>query len=146
VMSIVSLGFVALLAVSALDRRAHWSDVPFAVVLLGDVAIVAGFTFVCFVMRENSFSSATIELSTGQHVISTGPYAVVRHPMYLGALVYLVAIPIALASWWGLLVLLVILPGIVWRLLDEEKFLAKNLTGYSEYQALVKSRLVPFVW
>ena len=146
VMSITSIGFIALLAVSAFDYRAHWSEVPFALALFGDALIVAGFTFVCFVFRENSFTSATIEVSPGQRVVTTGPYALVRHPMYLGGLVYLVGIPIALASWWGLAVLLLIFPALVWRALDEEAFLAKNLAGYAEYRDRVNFRLVPFVW
>ena len=145
-MSLASVGFVALLAASALDYRMHPSNVPIAVALLGDVVIVAGLAIVWRVFRENSFSSATIEVAAGQQVVSTGPYAVVRHPMYAGSLLYLVAIPIALGSWWGLAVMLFMLPVLVWRLSDEEKFLAQNLPGYSEYQALVKFRLVPFVW
>jgi protein-S-isoprenylcysteine O-methyltransferase Ste14 len=145
-MSLASVGFLALLAVSAFDYRLHSSSVSFGVSLLGDALIVAGLAIVWRVFRENSFTSATIEVAAGQKVVSTGPYAVVRHPMYAGSLLYLVAIPIALGSWWGLAVMLFMLPVLVWRLRDEEKFLAQNLPGYSEYQALVKFRLVPFVW
>ena len=145
-MSLASVGFLALLAVSAFDFRLHPLSVPFAVSLLGDGLIVAGLAIVWRVFRENSFTSATIEVAAGQRVVSTGPYAVVRHPMYAGALLYLVAIPISLGSWWGLAVMVFMVPVLVWRLRAEEKFLAKNLAGYSEYQALVKFRLFPFVW
>jgi len=79
-------------------------------------------------------------------VIATGPYALVRHPMYDGGLILLAGMPIALGSWWGLLVIVVVLPAPIWRLLDEENFLAKNLAGYPEYQKKVQYRLVPFVW
>ncbi len=145
-MSLASVGFLGLLAVSAFDFRLHRSSIPFVTSLLGDALIVAGFLIVWRVFRENSFTSATIQVAAGQRVVSTGPYALVRHPMYTGALLYLASIPIALGSWWGLTVMLFMLPVLVWRLLEEEKFLAKNLPGYTEYQALVKFRLVPFVW
>ena len=85
-------------------------------------------------------------MAPNQKVISTGPYALVRHPMYAAALVMLLGIPIALGSWWGVPVIVAILPALIWRLLDEEKFLAENLPGYSEYQARVRYRLIPRVW
>jgi protein-S-isoprenylcysteine O-methyltransferase Ste14 len=146
IMSIASLGFIGLLVVAGLDRRAHWSSVPASVAVLGDVLIVLGYAIVFRVFKENSFTSATIEVAEGQRVITTGPYAAVRHPMYAGALIYLVAMPIALASWWAEAVMLVILLALLWRLADEEKLLAKTLPGYAEYRARVKYRLVPFIW
>jgi CBS-domain-containing membrane protein len=82
----------------------------------------------------------------GQTVIATGPYAFVRHPMYAGALVMLIGTPLALGSWWGLFALLLISPVLIWRLLDEERFLRQNLPGYMEYQTKVKYRLLPFIW
>ncbi|MEJ0071165.1 MAG: isoprenylcysteine carboxylmethyltransferase family protein [Pseudomonadota bacterium] len=96
--------------------------------------------------RANSFSSATIELAADQTVISTGPYALVRHPMYAGGLVMFLGIPLALGSWWGLLAVAALLPPLIWRLLDEEKFLARHLPGYRDYQARVRYRLLPGVW
>jgi protein-S-isoprenylcysteine O-methyltransferase Ste14 len=146
IMSLTSLGFIGLLVVPALDRRFAWSHLPPSVALAGDVLVLLGWLGIYFVFRENSFSSATIELAPDQKVISTGPYALVRHPMYVAALVMLLGIPIALGSLWGVLVLLAILPALVWRLLDEEKFLAKNLPGYREYQTRVRYRLIPRVW
>jgi protein-S-isoprenylcysteine O-methyltransferase Ste14 len=90
--------------------------------------------------------SATIKLAPDQKVISTGPYALVRHPMYFGGLIMFVGIPLALGSWWGLLVFALMVPAIIWRLLDEEKFLENNLMGYSDYRARVTYRLILFVW
>jgi protein-S-isoprenylcysteine O-methyltransferase Ste14 len=146
IMSLTSLGFIGLLVVPALDRRFAWSHMPPRVALAGDVLVGLGFLGVFFVFRENSFTSATIELAPDQKVISTGPYALVRHPMYATALVMLLGIPIALGSMWGVLVIVAILPALIWRLLDEEKFLAKNLPGYREYQSRVRYRLIPRVW
>jgi hypothetical protein len=94
----------------------------------------------------NSYGASTIQIAEGQTVISTGPYALVRHPMYAAALVMLVGIPLALGSWWGLFTLLLIVPVLIWRLLDEERLLRQNLRGYPEYQARVKYRLLPLIW
>jgi protein-S-isoprenylcysteine O-methyltransferase Ste14 len=146
IMIITSLGFIGLMIFPALDHRFVWSRMPPYVALAGDLLVALGFLVIFFVFKENTFSSATIELAPNQKVISTGPYAVVRHPMYAGALVLLLGIPIALGSWWGLLVLVSMLPALIWRLLDEEKFLAGNLTGYAEYQNKVRFRLIPLVW
>jgi protein-S-isoprenylcysteine O-methyltransferase Ste14 len=146
VSSIASVAYIAILVVSALDHRARWSTVSLSVVIAGDVLIALGFTIIFFVFKENPFTSATIGLAAGQKVISTGPYAVVRHPMYSGALVYLFSMPIALGSWWGLSAVILMMPVLIWRLLAEETFLAKNLAGYPEYRDTVKYRLVPFLW
>ena len=146
IMVITSLGFIGLLVVPALDHRFAWSQMPPVMALAGDILVGIGWLGIFFVFRENSFTSATIELAPDQKVISTGPYALVRHPMYSGALVMLLGIPIALGSWWGVLIIAVILPALIWRLFEEEKFLARNLAGYVEYQNGVKFRLIPMVW
>jgi protein-S-isoprenylcysteine O-methyltransferase Ste14 len=146
IQSITTIGFAASLVVPALDHLFHWSSVPLSVAAVGDFLVAVGFLIVFFVYRENSFASATIELSPDQKVISTGLYALVRHPMYLGGFIIFVGIPLALGSWWGLLVFGFMLPALIWRLLDEERFLAGNLAGYSEYQSRVVYRSVPFVW
>jgi protein-S-isoprenylcysteine O-methyltransferase Ste14 len=140
------IGFIALLIVPSLDHRFGWSAVPLGGELLGDVLVVVGFYFMYLVYRENTFASATIQVVEGQRVISTGPYAIVRHPMYAGGALYLLGTPLALGSYWGLLALGATLAFLIWRLLDEEGFLAKNLRGYAEYQKRVRHRLVPFVW
>jgi protein-S-isoprenylcysteine O-methyltransferase Ste14 len=146
IQSITSVGFIAMLVVPAIDHRYGWSSMPRAVSIAGDILVVLGFLIIFFVYKENSFASATIEVSAEQRVISTGLYALVRHPMYMGGLVLFIGIPLSLGSWWGLLVFVVMVPALIWRLLDEEEFLVKNLTGYSEYRNEVKYRLIPLVW
>jgi protein-S-isoprenylcysteine O-methyltransferase Ste14 len=141
-----SIAFLAILVVPALDHRFSWSRVPLWVVLAGDLLVVLGFYIVFRVFRVNTYTSATVEVSEQQTVISIGPYAVVRHPMYSGALVMLLGTPLALASWWGLFAFVLMAIVIVIRLLDEEKFLLANLFGYAEFAAKVRYRLVPNVW
>jgi protein-S-isoprenylcysteine O-methyltransferase Ste14 len=130
IMSIASVGFVGLLVVPALDHRFAWSQMSPNAALTGDGLIAIGWLAIFFVFRENSFTSSTIEVAEDQKVISTGPYARVRHPMYAGALVMLLGTPIALGSWWGVLVLVAMLPVLIWRVFDEEALLARNLPGY----------------
>src|SRR5260370_19253444 len=133
IMSFVSLGFIGLLVLAALDHRFAWSHMPPYVALAGDGLVILGWLAIFFVFKENSFTSATIEVAPDQRVISTGPYALVRHPMYAGALVMLLGIPLALGSWWGLVALAVISPALIWRIFAEETFLAGNLPAYPEY-------------
>jgi protein-S-isoprenylcysteine O-methyltransferase Ste14 len=146
IMAITSLGFIALAVVPALDRRFGWSHVPVLAVLAGEAIMLIGWIGIYFVFRENSFASATIESAADQRVISTGPYAVMRHPMYAAALLMLLGISPALGSWWGLPVMVAILPALIWRLTDEERFLVQNLPGYPEYREAVRYRLLPLVW
>jgi protein-S-isoprenylcysteine O-methyltransferase Ste14 len=120
--------------------------VPAYAVLLGDLVMLLGWLGIYFVFRENSFASATIQSSADQRVISSGPYAWVRHPMYAAALIMLLGISPALGSWWGVPIVIAILPALIWRLEDEERFLVQNLPGYREYQGRVRYRLLPFVW
>ncbi len=146
IQAFAALVFIAIFVVSALDHRFSWSTVPPILIALGDIMIVLGFYLVFLVFRENTFASGTIEVGAEQRVIATGPYALVRHPMYIGALVMLVGVPLALGSRWGLLAVIPMILVLVLRLLDEEKFLAKNLAGYCDYQNHVKYRLLPLVW
>ncbi len=146
IMLCTSICFIALLVVPALDHRFQWSAMPLSCVIVGDVLIAIGFYFIFLVYKENTFTSATIEVAEDQKVISTGPYAIVRHPMYASALLYLVGTPLALGSFWGLLALSAMMPFLIWRLYDEESFLAGNLPGYTEYQKKVRHRLIPFIW
>ena len=141
-----SIGFIGLLVLPALDYRLKWSAVPPGVVVLGDALFALGFGFIGRVYRENTYTSATIEVAEGQRVITTGPYAVVRHPMYAGGLVYVVGTPLALGSYWGFLAFAFMLPFLLWRLVDEERLLARDLPGYAAYQKRVRYRLIPFVW
>jgi protein-S-isoprenylcysteine O-methyltransferase Ste14 len=146
IMLFASIGFLGLLLVPALDHRFGWSRVPVLVVIAGDALIVAGFAAVLRVFWENTFTSARIEIAEQQRVIATGPYALVRHPMYAGAFLYLVGMPLALGSYWGLVVLVPMAAVIIWRLLDEEARLAAGLPGYADYLRAVRWRLVPGVF
>ena len=146
IQAFAALAFIAIFVVSVLDHRFAWSTVPAYLTALGDVLVALGFYLVFLVFKENTFASGTIEVGAEQKVIMTGPYALVRHPMYVGALVMLVGVPLALGSLWGLLTIVPMVIVLVARLLDEEKFLAKNLVGYSEYQSRVRSRLLPLIW
>jgi protein-S-isoprenylcysteine O-methyltransferase Ste14 len=146
IMLFTSLGFIALLFVPGLDRRFGWSSVPPYVVIFGDLLVIIGFYLIFLVYRENTYTSATIQVVADQRVVSTGPYAIVRHPMYAGALLYLLGTPLALGSYWGLLAYLFIVPFLVWRLFDEEKTLVKELPGYAEYRQRVRNRILPTIW
>jgi protein-S-isoprenylcysteine O-methyltransferase Ste14 len=146
IQSLASIAFIAIFVFCALDHRFAWSTVPPYIVAAGDILVALGLLIVFFVFKENTFTSAIIEVSTEQKIVSTGPYAFVRHPMYIGALIMLAGVPLALGSWWGLFTLIPITLAIIWRLLDEEKFLAEHLAGYSAYQNKVKYRLLPYIW
>jgi len=146
IMTGTSIGFIALLVVPGLDRRFGWSELPLAVVVAGDALVAIGFWLIFRVYRENTFTSATIEIAENQKVVSSGPYAIVRHPMYASASLYLLGTPLALGSYWGFVPIVVVIPFLIWRLFDEERFLVKNLPGYAEYRKRVRYRLVPFVW
>ena len=141
-----SLGFIASLVVPALDYRFSWSHVSPSGIIAGDVLVALCFYCTFLVYKENTFTSATIEVADNQKVISTGPYGFVRHPMYAGGLLLFIGTPLALGSYWGLLALAATLPALIWRLLDEEEFLARNLLGYTEYCAKVRWRLIPGVF
>jgi len=146
IMLFATIGFIALLVFPALDHRFGWSSVPPYISLVGDALVALGFLFVFFVIRVNSYAASTIEIAEDQKVVSTGPYALVRHPMYAGVLPLLIGTPLALGSWRGLFALVLFMPALIWRLLDEEKYLRKNLTGYIEYCQKVRYRLIPYVW
>ena len=135
-----------MLVVPALDHRFRWSRMPFYACVAGDMVLAIGFLIVFFVYKENTFASATIEIAPGQHVISTGLYAVVRHPMYGGGVFWFVGMSLGLGSWWGFFVFALIFPALLWRILDEEKLLTKNLPGYAAYCQKVRYRLLPFIW
>jgi protein-S-isoprenylcysteine O-methyltransferase Ste14 len=146
IQSLASLFFIALFIVPGLDYRFHWSHVSPAISWVADAFVALGFYIVFLVFRENSYTSATIEVSGEQKVISSGPYAVVRHPMYAGAFLLLLATPLALGSWVSIPLPIPVILVIIVRLLDEEKFLSANLDGYEAYRQKVRYRLLPYVW
>jgi protein-S-isoprenylcysteine O-methyltransferase Ste14 len=146
IMSLALIALLGLLVVSALDHRFGWSNMLLLIPIMGDILVVLGFWINYVVFRENTFGASNIQTEAGQKVITTGPYALLRHPMYAGVLVMLVGVPLALGSFWGLLILAVAIPGLIVRILDEEKLLKKELPGYIEYIQKVKYRLIPYIW
>jgi protein-S-isoprenylcysteine O-methyltransferase Ste14 len=143
---LLNIAFLVLIIIPSLDHRFGWSTMPPHVAIIGDVLVALSLFIIFLVFKENTFTSRVVEVDAEQKVVSTGPYALVRHPMYMGALVLFIGIPLALGSWWGLLESIPITLMIIWRLLDEERFLLKNLSGYAEYRGKVRFRLIPFVW
>jgi protein-S-isoprenylcysteine O-methyltransferase Ste14 len=142
----VVLAFFALLVVSALDHRFGWSNVPTPLVFAGNVLAAVGLGIAILVVIQNSYAAANITVEADQAVVSNGLYGVVRHPMYSGVLVMLIGVPLALGSYWGLLLVAVDAILFTTRIFDEEKALTEELTGYREYTEKVHSRLVPGVW
>ncbi len=138
--------FLAAFALPGFDYRWGWSTMPVWVALLADLAVLVGYGLIIRVFVENRYASRTVEVAPGQQVISTGPYAVVRHPMYVGVLVFYLASPIALGSWWAFLPAAVIVPILVVRILNEEQVLERDLPGYREYKVKTKYRLLPGIW
>ncbi len=146
IISFALLAWIALLVCSGLNHRFGWSPVPVALVVLGNALVVLGFLLDFVVLKVNRYGGSTVEVVAGQTVITTGPYAVIRHPMYAGVLVMTLGIPLALAFWWGLGVVVLITPVLMWRILDEEKLLERELPGYVDYEQKVRYRLVPYLW
>lgn len=137
---------VAMLVVSAFDHRFGWSQVPTPIVVVGEVLVAAGLGMATMVVNQNSYAAATIRVEADQPVISTGLYGIVRHPMYLGAVIMMVGMPLALDSYWGLVTLVPGVAVLALRIADEEKMLLQELAGYDEYTQQVHYRLVPGVW
>jgi protein-S-isoprenylcysteine O-methyltransferase Ste14 len=146
IQSLASLFFIGLFVVAGLDFRFHWSDVPPVVSLIADGFVIVGFWVVFLVFRENSYTRGTIEVSQEQQVITSGPYRIVRHPMYAGASLLLIFSPLALGSWVALPLPVLLILVIMVRLLAEERFLQTDLSGYEEYCQQVRYHLIPFIW
>jgi protein-S-isoprenylcysteine O-methyltransferase Ste14 len=146
IQSLAGIFFVLVFVIAGTDHRLGWSEVPAWLVIAGDILVILGLSIVFLVFRENSYTTGTIEVGRDQRVIVTGPYAVVRHPMYAGAFLMLLGVPPALGSWWAFVFVFLLYTAIVWRLLEEEKFLLNNLAGYREYCGKTRYRLVPLVW
>ncbi|OBJ87067.1 methyltransferase family protein [Mycobacterium asiaticum] len=136
----------ALMALSALDHRFGWSAVPAAVTVLGDVMVAVGLSIAMLTIIQNNYAAATVTVEAGQPVVSTGLYGFVRHPMYFGNLILMFGIPLALGSYWGLVVFVPAVLVLVFRILDEERALVAGLNGYRDYTHRVPYRLVPHVW
>jgi protein-S-isoprenylcysteine O-methyltransferase Ste14 len=129
-----------------LDYRFGWSEVPFPVVLAADTMVFLGYCIVFLTFRENSYASRVVEVEEGQQVVTTGPYAVVRHPMYVGVLLMVLCTPLALGSWWALVPILPLPFLLVLRIRNEEEVLTQELAGYPEYRKKTRYRLIPYLW
>ena len=146
---IITLAFVsmgAMIVVSALDHRFGWSSVPAAISVIGDVLVGAGLLVAMITTIQNGYAAANVTVEADQTVVSSGMYSVVRHPMYLGNVVMMIGLPLALGSYWALLFIVPNLAVLATRILDEEKVLTLELAGYRDYTARVHYRLVPGVW
>lgn len=141
-----AVSVVAVLVLSALDHRFGWSQVPTSVIVVGLVLVAVGLVFAQLVVIQNNYAAATITVEAEQKVVSTGLYGVVRHPMYVGALIMMAGTPLALDSYWGLVAIIPGLAVLALRILDEENMLTDELDGYREYLEKVHYRLVPYVW
>jgi protein-S-isoprenylcysteine O-methyltransferase Ste14 len=146
IQTMASLALILLVAFPGLDRHFGLSSLSWPFVLFGDALVLLGFAIVFRVFQENSYTSATIEVGSGQSVVATGPYALVRHPMYAGSLLLALGIPLGLGSLWGLVFWLPFAATILWRLIDEERYLIIHLAGYDAYRRAVHRRLVPGIY
>ena len=139
---LITLTFI----VPGFDIRYGWSHVPVAVVIVAEIGVLAGYALFFFVMRENTYLSRIVEVESEQKVISTGPYAVVRHPMYVAVILMFLATPVALGSFWMLIPAVLTIPIMAARALNEEELLKRDLAGYPEYMQKTKFRLIPGIW
>lgn len=146
---IVSLTVVVLAAtfvLSALDHRFGWSSVPVWLVVGGNALVAIGLTVAQLVIVQNHYAASTVRVEDDQPLVSTGLYGLVRHPMYSGTVIMMIGTPVALDSLWGLLGMAATVPVLVARILDEEKMLDEELSGYRAYRQQVRYRLIPGVW
>ena len=146
VSTVVFICFPAMLVVSALDHRFGWSSVPTTVTVVGDILVAVGLGVAMLVVAQNGYAAANITVESGQTLVSTGLYGLVRHPMYSGSVIMMVGVPLALDSYWGLVFVIPALVALALRIRDEEEFLQQQLSGYSDYEQQVRYRLVPYVW
>ena len=146
IMTFLYVAFVALAVLPPLDYRFVCSPVPWYVSLIGDVLIAFSFYVFYLVSKVNSYAAANVRVEVGQKVIDTGGYALVRHPMYFGALFLIIGTPLALGSWWTLVLIPIFLLILYFRIVSEENVLIRDLPGYVEYRKKVRSRLIPFIW
>lgn len=140
------LFFLLAFLLPGFDQRFGWSNVAPAAAIAADVLVLLSYGLFFLVLRENSYASRIIEVEADQKVISSGPYAVIRHPMYLGISLMFLFTPLALGSYWAMLSSVLIVPLLVARIRSEESLLQRELKGYTEYMQKTKYRLIPGVW
>ncbi len=146
VVALSGLVFIAAFVVAGLNYRFGWLPLPWGVSIAGAIVFLACYALYAEVLRENEYLSRTIEVQDGQHVVDTGLYGIVRHPMYAATTLLFLSMPVVLGSLISLAIMLLYLPVIVKRIRNEESVLEQGLEGYREYMGRVKYRLVPFVW
>ncbi|MEW5938085.1 MAG: isoprenylcysteine carboxylmethyltransferase family protein [Chloroflexota bacterium] len=146
IIAVSALYLILIFLLPGLDKRFGWSSVPVWLVLAADLVVLAGFLLNFLVIRVNSYASRVVEVEQGQQVIATGPYALVRHPMYLSIILILLATPLALGSYWGVLPSLAYIPLLAARAKNEEELLVNELQGYREYMQKTRYRLFPGIW
>lgn len=132
--------------IPGLDFRFHWSNVPVLLVIAANAIVFLGYIFIILVFKENSYASTIIQVEKEQRAITTGPYAIVRHPMYLGLLLMILLAPLALGSYWAIIPALLCIPMNVLRIIGEEEVLLRELTGYKDYCLKTRYRLIPLIW
>jgi len=143
---LASIFFIACWILPGFDRRWGWSSVPPALVFLADAFFLGAYLFFFWVIKTNSYASRTVEVVPGQEVVTTGPYAMVRHPMYLAILVMYAATPLALGSFWALLAYIPVPLTLALRVRNEEAVMIRELAGYAEYRNRVRFKILPRVW
>ncbi len=143
---IMFLFFLVTFLLPGFDQRFGWSDTPVWLAIVAQFLVFAGYSSFFFVLRENSYASRVVEVEEGQKVISSGPYAVVRHPMYSAVLLMYGVSPLALGALWVTLPMIFLPFLLAVRILNEEKVLLEELDGYEEYTQKVKYRLIPGIW
>jgi protein-S-isoprenylcysteine O-methyltransferase Ste14 len=143
---LINAVLIMLLVVAGLDHRLDWSDVPTPAVALANIVVVLGFAVIFLTFQANSHAGATVDVTPQQQVVSSGPYALVRHPMYLGAALIVLATPFALGSEWAIPWALAAVACFAWRLVEEERYLSHHLPGYDAYRRQTPYRLIPYVW
>jgi protein-S-isoprenylcysteine O-methyltransferase Ste14 len=138
--------FLLCYVIPGLDFRFHWSTVPVRLVLAANAVVFLGYIFIVLVFRENSYASTIIQVEKKQRVITTGPYTIVRHPMYMGLSLMILSTPLALGSYWAIIPAILIIPINVFRVIGEEEVLLRDLTGYKDYCSKTRYRLIPYIW
>lgn len=146
VIKLSGLMFLVGFVVAGLDFRFNWFTLPFGVSIGAAIVFIIAYILYAEVLRENTYLSRTIEVQENQKVIDTGLYGIVRHPMYSVTLLLFLSMPLVLGSIFSFLIFLAYPVIIAKRIKGEEKFLEKELNGYTEYKQKVKYRLIPFIW
>lgn len=146
IMGLVYVVWLVAILLPGFDHRYGWSRLPLWLAVLSQIVVLGALLMTYWVVKINRFAARTIQVESGQTVISDGPYRTIRHPMYSGMCVMWVFTPLALGSYFALPAFALLIPLIVLRLLNEEKVLRQELAGYSEYCLRTHFRLVPFVW